>query len=283
MGDGRRALRNLCIAVMMICAACDSRSATTATPTWTFPPSPTPLIPRLPTVDLTQPPGVSNPTAAAMPRDAAVPFAVEIPANDGLRLRGLFYAPAGVAPGVLLLHMLDHDKDDWNLLAPALQQAGFAVLAVDLRGHGATGGAPDWVLAQNDTAVLLAWLRARPDVNPERVAAVGASIGANLALIGCAADAWCRTAVLLSPGLDYQGVRTEPALAIDRLGVRPVLLAASEDDAYALASARRLAGLAQGAHRLQVYQSAGHGIEMFNTEPGLQDLIVSWLLEHLAQ
>lgn len=260
-------------------AACGPASTETATPTWTFRPSATPLVAFVPTLDLTDQPGMTNPTAAAMPIDAAVPFAVNIPASDGLVLRGRFYAGPDAAPGVLLLHMEGHDKDDWNLLAPALQEAGFAALAVDLRGHGQTGGGVDWIIAQSDVSTLLAWLHERPAVDSERVAAVGAGIGANLALVGCAADPWCRTVVLLSPGLDYQGVRTEPEMA----GVRSVLAVASAGDSYAVESIRALGSAAAGIFEMKFYENAGYGIEMFNTAPALQGTIVEWLREYLAR
>ncbi len=252
-------------------------------------PSPTPaptqtpetLIPQIPTLNLTQPPGVNDPTAAAVPNDAAVPRAVNISASDGLALRGKFYPAAVPAPGVLLLHMLGHSKEDWNAVGSALQEAGFAALAVDMRGHGDTGGGADWVLARSDVGMMFEWLAGQPNVDGTRLAAVGASIGANLALIGCTEYAACRAVALLSPGLDYRGVKTEPAVV--GLGERPLLLVASESDTYSMQTVRALAEAAQGEPQLQIYQDAGHGTDMLNAEPDLQPLLTNWLTRWLME
>ena len=65
-----------------------------------------------------------------------------ISAPDGLILDATFYGPVvRPAPGVLLLHMEGRDRGAWDTLPERLQARGYAVLAVDLRGHGATGGA----------------------------------------------------------------------------------------------------------------------------------------------
>jgi len=116
-------------------------------------------------------------------------------------------------------------------------------------------------------------------VDGTRVAAVGASIGANLALIGCSTSDFCGTAVLLSPGLDYRGVTTEAAMT--QMGERPVLLVASEEDTYSAQSSRTLADAAQGVHELMMYSGAGHGTRMFRAQPDLVDAILNWLNTHL--
>ncbi|MCI0642901.1 MAG: hypothetical protein L0Y72_05985 [Gemmataceae bacterium] len=58
---------------------------------------------------------------------------------DGVELHGLFY-PAGKrnSPTVIMLHPLNEDsrKATWVALAEKLNQAGFAVLTFDFRGHG---------------------------------------------------------------------------------------------------------------------------------------------------
>ncbi len=195
---------------------------------------------------------------------------------DGVTLVGAFYPPSTPpAPGVLLLHMMGRQKEDWAPFATRLQEEGYAVLALDLRGHGESGGEPDWAAMPDDVARAWATLVAQPEVDPEQTAIVGASIGANLALVAAAAEPRVRAVVLLSPGLDYRGVRTEEAIVA--YGERPILIVASQDDAYAAESAQRLDGLAQGPHVLTLYPSAGHGTHMFGPQPDLSDLILSWL------
>ncbi|GAB4572284.1 MAG: hypothetical protein Kow0077_11290 [Anaerolineae bacterium] len=199
---------------------------------------------------------------------------------DGLTLVGDFYPALPVdeqetaAPAVLLLHMLGSDREAWAPLIPALHEAGYAVLAVDMRGHGETGGAQDWPLAEQDVADWLAWLRAQDGVDAERVNLVGASIGANLALRGLANDDTVVTAVALSPGLDYRGVTTEDAVAAV---TRPLMLVAGQGDRYSAESVRALGAALQGAGLVRFYASGLHGTQFLPQEPSLEALIIHWL------
>ncbi len=276
---------------LLILAACETPGPTPR-PTHTLLPSlvPSPTVnPVIPTVDPNAAIGVNVPEAAAAPNEGSleglVPFPAEEPfevlaSSDRLRLRGtLFRAAQEPAPAVLLLHMLGGRKEDWLPLVTPLQQAGYTVLAMDLRGHGVTGGAPDWELAREDAVDMLAALRAVEGVDPSRVGVVGASIGANLSLVGCAASPFCRTAILLSPGLDYHGVTTEGA--VEQLGERPLLIVASQEDVYSAQSSQTLDGLASGPHELVLYDGAGHGTAMLRAESSLAEVIRAWLEVHL--
>jgi dipeptidyl aminopeptidase/acylaminoacyl peptidase len=202
----------------------------------------------------------------------------------GLPILAGFYAPdgAGPFPGVILLHMLGSDRTAWTEagLVDALVEAGYAVLAVDMRGHGATGGEADWALAVEDLGLVWDAFAARDDVDETRTAVVGGSIGANMALRLAADRPTIRAAVLLSPGLDYRGVTSEDQMA--RYGARPVLLVASEDDPYSAESVAALDGTAAGESELALYQTAGHGTAMLRAELELTPRIVEWLGSHLA-
>lgn len=207
---------------------------------------------------------------------------ITITTPDGVELAGALYLPSHrPAPGVLLLHMLGRQKEDWEELALRLQAEGYAVLAMDLRGHGASGGEVDWAAAVGDLGLAWATLSGHTDVDGDRTAILGASIGANLALVTAANTSRVVTVVLLSPGLDYRVVKTEEAMAT--YGTRSVLIVASEEDTYAAESSRVLDGLAQGEHRLVMYQGAGHGTQMFDPQPELADEIVSWLDTYLRE
>jgi len=220
-------------------------------------------------------------TAGVAPVGSVEEMTVE--AADGLPIRATLLAPltSGADPGVILLHMLGDDRTVWGKvgLAADLVAAGYAVLVVDMRGHGQTGGAPDWTLAADDLGRVWDAFAALETVDEARTAVVGASIGANMALRVGTDRPEVRTVVLLSPGLDYRGVTTQELL--DNYGQRPLLLVASEDDAYSADSVRALAEAASGA-TVQMYEDAGHGTNMFAAEPELAALIVGWLDDHTA-
>lgn len=195
------------------------------------------------------------------------PIEVEIAAPDGLVLHGTFTPGInGNEAAVLLLHMYGADRTTWAPLVESLASSGIASLAIDLRGHGQTGGAEDWVSARKDVAAATAFLRGLPGVDPEKVGIAGASIGANLSLVQAAQDPGRVAAVaLLSPGLDYFRVRIDGlAREIDDV---PLFLAASEDDGYSAETVRTIASQSSGTPELLIYGGAAHGTGLFATHP----------------
>lgn len=204
--------------------------------------------------------------------------------DDGVRIYADYYANDSGAPSVILLHMYSRTRADWREFALFLQSRGYSVLALDMRGHGESGGGTysafgmqEWLGVLNDVSAGKEFLRSR-GADTTRLSVIGASIGANLALRYAAQDGEVKTVVLLSPGLDYRGVTTEDAM-VD-YGARPLLIVASEDDKYSAQTARRLDSLAQGEHKLIIYPAADHGTRMFGREPGLAQEIAGWLDEH---
>jgi uncharacterized protein len=110
---------------------------------------------------------------------------VTLPATDGITLAGQFYETASrPAPGVVLVHMQSRTRADWDEVAQQLEAAGMTVLAIDLRGHGASGGAAAPLAAMvPDVRAAVQWLSTRPGVRPDAMGVAGASLGANLALL----------------------------------------------------------------------------------------------------
>lgn len=105
--------------------------------------------------------------------------------GDGVALAATLYTPAGAPPaggwpGVLMLHGLGGDRHSMNAIAEQyLVPHGYAVLTIDARGHGASGGQSSLAGAREiaDYAAALAWFRARPGVSNDRIGAVGVSLG----------------------------------------------------------------------------------------------------------
>jgi predicted acyl esterase len=105
--------------------------------------------------------------------------------GDGVPLATTLYLPEGAPPqggwpGVLILHGLGGDRTQVNSLAEQfLAPYGYAVLTVDARGHGASGGRSTLSGSREtaDYAAALAWLRSRPGVSDSRIGAIGFSLG----------------------------------------------------------------------------------------------------------
>ena len=64
---------------------------------------------------------------------------VEFTTSDGIAIVGDYWTPLDMskpAPAVILLHMYKSDRSAWLPLVLALEEAGFAIMTIDLRGHG---------------------------------------------------------------------------------------------------------------------------------------------------
>jgi len=223
--------------------------------------------------------------AAAQDATATPPSTiVTVTASDGQELVGDFIPASGEGdhPAVLLMHMYQSVRQAWKEFVPELTKAGYSVLNVDLRGHGATGGKTSWPLAVTDVQTWLDWLRAQPNIRAKGISIIGASVGSNLALIGCANDKACVTAIALSPGSDYFGLRPKDFIA-DGLKDRSALLVASQKDSASATGVKQFAVTATGEIGIQLYSGSLHGTGILNSpvfKKRLTNMMVNWLNDH---
>jgi dienelactone hydrolase len=210
---------------------------------------------------------------------AATQQPVNFKADDGVTIAATLYLPSRPGPAIILLHPLTRSREDWRAVGGRLAEGGFVALAIDFRGHGASDPPIDdkgreLSAMSLDIKAARAFLAGRREVIQGRVGILGASVGANLALTAAVGDSTVRSLALLSPGLDYRGIRTEAALA--RYGDRPALLVGSSEDNYVMISMRRLLGQGTGTREQLVLDSAGHGTAMVARRPELIGLLVDW-------
>ncbi|MBE3098598.1 MAG: alpha/beta hydrolase [Planctomycetes bacterium] len=233
---------------------------------------------RLPVVALLV--GVS--AAGLAPRPAAGPEPVTFLTEDGVSIAAELRQPsARPAPAVILVHMVTRTRADWAAAADRLSEAGLVVLAMDLRGHGASGVAaepaanPDDMNASvRDVRAARVFLSGRPDLCSGRIGIAGAQVGASLAILEAASDPLVASVALLSPGLDYRRLR--PEAAMKKYNDRPALILASAEDAYASRSARELSTLGSGIRDFRLLNGAGHGTVMLARQPDLIGVLVDW-------
>ena len=209
--------------------------------------------------------------------------------SDGVTIAADYLKPVGAASAVLLLHMMPATKESWQPLTELLNKKGLATLAIDLRGHGEStvgvGGREldykkfsdvDQQTKKLDVSAGLEFLKREGFALPD-ITLVGASIGANLALQALAEHSEIKKAAALSPGLDYKGVVTKSLL--EKIATdQQVFLIASEDDSYSADSARALAETNPRA-KLKIYDRAGHGTNMWFSQPALLPELVEWLTQ----
>lgn len=207
---------------------------------------------------------------------------VQVEAADGLLLVGDFYRPTGLegtAPAILLMHQNQANRATFAPLIPHLVEAGYFVVTVDLRGFGETGGSRDFELALGDVGTWFAWLKTQEGVDASRLAAIGASIGSNLALVGCASEEACITAVALSPGENYFNIEPMPVF---EAGLDAFVVAAQRDRESSVAIENFFAA-ATGEVMARMYSGSAHGTALFIQHlDSLAATILLWLEERFA-
>jgi alpha-beta hydrolase superfamily lysophospholipase len=105
--------------------------------------------------------------------------------NDSLTLIGRQWTPAAAARGVVtLIHGIGEHVGRYSHVAAALNQAGYAMLGYDLRGHGRSEGrrgfTPSYDAYLDDIDLFLGEARARFPGKP--IFLYGHSLGGNLVL-----------------------------------------------------------------------------------------------------
>ena len=122
--------------------------------------------------------------AVASPASAFTKTDGTLTMDDGVSIATTLYTPDGAVPvggrpGVVVLHGLAGNRGSVDAISASFATAGYAVLAYDARGHGASGG--EITLAGPREVADLRTIRnafaARGDVNDSKLGAWGISYG----------------------------------------------------------------------------------------------------------
>jgi fermentation-respiration switch protein FrsA (DUF1100 family) len=230
---------------------------------------------------------------AVPPAAAVLPGAEEVsfPTTDGLRLGGWFVSAAGstrdpVRPGPAVL-VCSGNGGNRSLRAPlaaALARLGLAVLLFDYRGYGGNPGHPTEAGLATDAHAALAYLAARPEVDPARLVYYGESLGAAVAL-RLATERPPAALVLRSPFASLAEVgqhhypllpvsllladRYESTAVVGRLAAPLLVVAGERDRIVPAAHSRRLFAAAPEPKRLVLLPGADHNDHELNAGPRL--------------
>lgn len=201
--------------------------------------------------------------------------------SDGVRLVSFYWEATGDR-AVILAHQFARDKSSWGDLPEKLRQAGFSVLALDLRGHGESDLNYHNLTPADFNKMTLDIAAARAFLNEKgktKQYLVGASIGANLALLEKALGFFDKV-VAVSPGLVFKGLNAEAAaqvIAGKDIAERSILLIAARDDGYSFSSNETLRQILGNKAETLEYQTGGHAADLLANQPVAKDAIIQFL------
>ncbi len=218
-------------------------------------------------------------------REKISPKQFEVITPDGVDIKLNLYDYPDSEKGVILLPMLGKTKESMDYLAQFLYNLGYKSVAVDYRGHG--GSELNWQSFRSKDFVNMVYdVKAARDFllahKVKKIAIIGASIGANIALNHTATDSQIRTSILLSPGIDYRGVKIDYSIPDIKV---PILVFTSKKDQYSFVSTQHLQKLCSSPNiKIECLEGEGHGMELVtNKETKKQVLtgIQDWLAQFI--
>jgi len=226
---------------------------------------------------LTQGPSPSTSTAVDTP-ELINAIQTTLKAPDGVTIAAVYYPPINSnskAKAILLLHEAFQDHRSWEDFAREAQETGLAILSLDLRGHGKSGGKQTFDQSMDqDIDAALAWLQTNPEIDRHRIGIAGASVGANLALRAGGRNPDIQSLALLSPEILLW------ELGISEAGIdyseRPLFLVTSEEDTNSASTVQELDQTAKGNHEVHIYPGDEHGTWLLVSHPDLSLLLLDW-------
>lgn len=196
-------------------------------------------------------------------------------------------------PLVILVHGLNHTHSTWQDLPATLVKAGYAVFALDLRGHGKStrkgqGSRVSWrmmnqsewlTLPQDVEQVVKYFAKGEdyPQVDARQVSLIGEKLGANVVTpVAKKQQAQVKAIVLISPGLVYKGIDASRSL-LDYNNQALILTSRSERESFTMA--RHLYNWLTGPKAIYEYdEKTGQGSDML-LKAAIGNQIRDWLLK----
>lgn len=163
-----------------------------------------------------------------------------------------FYLPDGDTrsyegpgpPAVVVGHGYSGDRATMSSLSRSLAEAGYAVLAIDFAGHGANPNPSSEQDRAGDLAAGLDWLQSSNEVDGNRLAVLGHSMGAYAVLDLIAVDERPSATIVLGSGRSSVAAGREPANLL--------ALAGESDSSTVRSGSRALADDVDGAKAVQI-------------------------------
>jgi pimeloyl-ACP methyl ester carboxylesterase len=200
----------------------------------------------------------------------------------------------------VLTHRLSSSGKRVKFLVPAFVKAGYAVLVLDVRGHGISEGlayggmkswrvfnALDWKQLTKDLKQVEQYFR-HPEldlakfpleVRPKNVAVIAEGLSANACLVN-AAEQDVHLNAVISIGATLESKKISPILAVMNSHV-PILYMASESEEMSYADTQKLFRITESAKALSLFADEGPGVELLRNDVKAQQTAMAWVKRYM--
>jgi len=189
-------------------------------------------------------------------------------------------------PVIILLHSLNSSQDSFNWLIPLLIQKKLNILTLDFRGHGKsiymTSGHETHFYSMadihknsifKDVEAAISFLTEHPAVNTDHCILLGASLGANVALItGYYNSDKVKRVIAISPYSRYR--KYDISRYIKNID-RATYLITSEGDTPCMKAIKEYSILNNLHINIIITKGSDHGLEILKNNPALIDEIIT--------
>lgn len=205
--------------------------------------------------------------------------------EDDVQIAVTYYPSTGTVSdkGVVLVHSAGTDRREWVELAQRLQENGYEVITMDLRGHGLSGGnlkkftEADYQKMEFDLREAFEYLG---DLKEDmKIGVIGSSLGANVGLKTAAQDDRVGALILLSPAKDYLGVKIGKKMKRYK---NPLLIIYGKNDEQSATDSPVLFENSKSENKeIWEIDKKARGAELLQKEEGLEDKTLEWLNNNL--
>lgn len=221
-----------------------------------------------------------------------------VKAKDGKNIAVSFFYIEGLKdspePVVILIHQFNQTKDQWKAdFIDSLLVMHYKVISYDIRGHGKSDkqdGELSSLLtdpnqAPKDLDAIVDWAKVQKGIDSTRIAAIGTSIGGNLALYG-------KLKLNIAAAISISnGKKTFEAFTgyDERMMGRAffpkmnnlLLISGNKDGDHEAGQKWILENFVVEPKELKVFDSDKHGIDLMEEQPGIITLMLNWLKKYL--
>lgn len=197
-------------------------------------------------------------------------------------------------PLVILIHQFNQSRSQWqNSFIDSLLAAGYKAAAFDIRGHGSSdkqNGGLESILSDPDQApkditAVTEWAKKQKGIDSTRIAAIGTSVGGNMALYG-ALNLGIKVSIAVSNGKStFEAFTGYNELMMGRPYFpklkNVLLICGSKDGDHEAGEKWIFENFCEDPKELKVYDSQKHGKFLIEEQSDLEQIMINWLKKYL--